>query len=130
MHNLSCNDLIGLRYRWGASPWGNAGFTDCFQLACEVHRRMGFNDYTSKFDWVYELYDETTFPKGLLVRWMLQNGKRLQAPRAGAVALLPASVGSALGTIVEDGALFLSPGGTVIRAPLPAEVGHFFWMHE
>ena len=130
MPNSSCNDLIGLRYRWGASPWANTGFTDCFQLACEVHRRLGFSDYTSKFDWVYELYDEATFPKGLLVRWLLQNGQRLKAPRPGAVALLPATVGSALGTIVEDGALFLSPGGTVIKAPLPAEVGHFFWMHE
>jgi hypothetical protein len=130
MPNLSCNDLIGLRYCWGASPCSNSGFTDCFQLACEVHRRMGFGDYTRKFDWVYELYDEATFPKGLLVRWLLQNGTRLTTPRPGAVALLPAAVGSALGTIVEDGALYLSPGGTVIKAPLPADVGHFFWMHE
>jgi hypothetical protein len=130
MPNLSCNDLIGLRYRWGASPCSNSGFTDCFQLASEVHRRLGFGDYTRKFDWVYELYDEATFPKGLLVRWLLQNGQRLNEPRPGAVALLPATVGSALGTIVEDGALFLSPGGTVIKAPLPADVGHFFWMHE
>ena len=130
MPNLSCNDLIGLRYCWGASPCSNSGFTDCFQLASEVHRRLGFGDYTRKFDWVYELYDEATFPKGLLVRWLLQNGHRLSDPRPGAVALLPATVGSALGTIVEDGALFLSPGGTVIKAPLPADVGHFFWMHE
>ena len=130
MPNLSCNDLIGLRYCWGASPCSNSGFTDCFQLASEVHRRLGFGDYTRKFDWVYELYDETTFPKGLLVRWLLQNGQRLKEPRPGAVALLPATVGSALGTIVEEGALFLSPGGTVIKAPLPADVGHFFWMHE
>ena len=130
MPNLSCNDLIGLRYCWGASPCSNSGFTDCFQLASEVHRRLGFGDYTRKFDWVYELYDEATFPKGLLVRWLLQNGQRLSDPRPGAVALLPATVGSALGTIVEDGALFLSPGGTVIKAPLPADVGHFFWMHE
>jgi hypothetical protein len=130
MPNLSCNDLIGLRYRWGGAPWDNSGTTDCFQLACEVHKRRGFADYTDKFDWVYELFDEATFPKGLLGRWLLQNGKRLQKPLPGAVALLPAAVGSALGTIVEDGALFLSPGGTVIKAPLPDGVGHFFWMHE
>jgi len=91
---------------------------------------LGYGDYTAKFDWVYELYDEETFPRGLLVRWLLQNGSRLQAPKHGAVTLLPAAIGSALGTIVEDGALFLSPGGTVIRAPLPAGVGHFFWMNE
>jgi hypothetical protein len=130
MQTLYCNDLIGLRYCWGASPCSNSGFTDCFQLASEVHRRMGFGDYTSKFDWVYELYDEATFPKGLLARVLLQNATRLDTPCPGAVALLPATIGSALGTIVEDGALFLSPGGTVIKAPLPADVGHFFWMHE
>jgi len=130
MLSLSCNDLIGLRYAWGAAPWDGSGKTDCFQLACEVHRRFGFSDYTAKFDWVYELFDESTFPKGQLVRWLLQNGTRLQSPTPGAVALLPAAIGSALGTIVEDGALFLSPGGTVIKAPLPDDVGHFFWMHE
>lgn len=130
MHNSSFNDLIGLRYAWGAAPWQNTGKTDCFQLACEVHKRLGFGDYTAKFDWVYELYDEATFPKSLLVRWLLQNGKRLKEPRPGAVALLPAAVGSALSTILEDGALFLAPNGTVTRAPLPAGVGHFFWMNE
>lgn len=130
MHKLSCNDLIGLRYAWGATPWDGGGKTDCFQLACEVHKRLGFGDYTSKFDWVYELYDEHTFPKALLVRWLLQNGKRLKEARPGAVALLPAAVGSALSTILEDGALFLAPDGTVIKAPLPAGVGHFFWMNE
>lgn len=128
MRNLSCNDLIGLPYQWGAAPW--SGKTDCFQLACEVHSRMGFGDYASRFDWVYELYDENTFPRGLLVRWLLQNGRRIKQAMPGAVALLPAAMGSALGTIMEDGALFLSPSGVVIKAPLPANVGHFFWMHE
>jgi hypothetical protein len=95
-----------------------------------VHKRLGFADYTNKFEWVYELYDESTFPKSLLVRWMIENGKRMRKPDIGAVALLPAAIGSALGTIVEDGALFLSPGGTVIKAPLPSGVGHYFWMHQ
>ena len=130
MRNLSFNDLIGLQYRWGAAPWEGNGHTDCFQLACEVHRRLGFSDYTAKFDWVYELFDETTFPKGQLARWLLQNGERLKEPKPGAVTLLPAHVGSALGTILHDGALFLSPAGTVIKAPLPSGTGHFFWMEE
>ena len=128
MHNSSFNDLIGLSYQWGAAPW--SGKTDCFQLACEVHKRLGFADYTDQFEWVYELFDESTFSKSLLVRWMIENGVRLQQPTLGAVALLPAAIGSALGTIVEDGALFLSPSGTVIRAPLPSGVGHYFWMNQ
>jgi len=117
-----------MSYQWGAAPW--TGKTDCFQLACEVHSRMGRCDYAARFDWVYELYDEFSFPKGLLVRWMLQNGRRLKEAKPGAVALLPSSIGSALGTILEDGALFLSPAGMVIKAPLPAGIGHFFWMNE
>lgn len=128
MQNSSYNDLIGLPYQWGAAPW--SGKTDCFQLACEVHKRLGFADYADRFEWVYELYSEEAFPKPLLVRWMIENGTRLAEPVAGAVVLLPAAIGSALGTIVEEGALFLSPSGTVIKAPLPKNVGHCFWMNQ
>lgn len=130
MTRPSFNDLIGASYEWGASPCGNSGKTDCFQLACEAHRRLGFGDYSEKFDWVYEIYDEQTFPKGLLVRWMLQNGKRLKEPMVGSVALLPANVGSALGTLVEDGLLFISPRQKVILAPAMNCTGHYFWMHQ
>jgi hypothetical protein len=128
MQILSCNDLIGIPYQWGAAP--STGKTDCFQLVCEIRRRLGLKDYAPDFAWVYAQYNEQTFRRGLLPRWLLQNGKRITEPVHGAVALLPAAIGSALGTIVEDGALFLSPGGTVIKAPLPAGVGHFFWMNE
>lgn len=130
MMRPSFNDLIGISYEWGASPCSNTGKTDCFQLACEAHRRMGFGDYSTKFDWVYEAYDEQNFPKGLLVRWMLQNGKRLTEPVIGAVTLLPANVGSALGTVVDDGLLFLSPRGKVILAPSINGAGHYFWMNK
>jgi hypothetical protein len=44
--------------------------------------------------------------------------------------LLPTAVGSALGTILEDGAMFLAPNNTVVKAPLPSGVGHYFWMHQ
>lgn len=128
MHPSSFNDLIGLPYQWGAAPW--TGKTDCFQLACEVRSRLGLKDYSAQFDWVYELYDDHTFPKGLLGRWVLQHGTRTMTPSTGALALLPASAGSALSTVVEDGAVFLSPAGMVVKAPLPAGVGHFFWMNE
>ena len=128
MQNSSFNDLIGLPYQWGAAPW--SGKTDCFQLACEAHKRLGFADYTDQFEWVYELFDESTFAKPLLTRWMIENGTRLQRPVLGAVAMLPAAIGSALGTIVEGGGLFLSPSGAVIRAPLPSGIGHYFWMNQ
>lgn len=128
MHSSSFNDLIGLRYEWGCGPW--TGKTDCFQLACEVHKRLGFIDYSEKFDWVYNLYDEKTFPRGQLVRWLLENGTRLQSAKLGAVVLLPATAGSALGTVLDDGAIFLSPNQTVVKAPLPNGVGHYFWMHQ
>jgi hypothetical protein len=130
MQNLSFNDLIGLSYRWAASPLDGSGFTDCFQLTCEARRRLKLADYGPRFAWVYEKYDENTFNRKLLLRWLLQNGRRLREPCAGAVALLPATTGFALGTILEDGALFLSPGGAVIRAPLPKNVGHYFWMNQ
>jgi hypothetical protein len=83
MQNLSFNDLIGLPYQWGAAPW--SGKTDCFQLACEVHKRLGFADYSNQFEWVYELFDESTFAKPLLARWMIENGTRLKQPTPGAV---------------------------------------------
>lgn len=130
MISPSFNDLIGAAYEWGASPCSNSGKTDCFQLACEAHRRMGFDDYSTMFDWVYAAYDEHNFPKGLLVRWMLQNGKRLAEPVVGAVALLPANVGSALGTVVDNGLLFISPRGRVILAPTSNDAGHYFWMNK
>jgi hypothetical protein len=130
MHSSSFNDLIGLKRAWAARPGDGSGTVDCCLLAAEVHKRLGYADYTERFEWVYELYDEQTFPRGLLVRWMLQNGTRLQAATPGAVALLPTAVGSALGTILEDGAMFLAPNNTVVKAPLPSGVGHYFWMHQ
>ncbi len=128
MQSLSFNDLIGLPHQWGFAPW--SGKTDCFQLACEVRRRLGLSDYADRFEWVYELFGEDTFPASLLARWMVENGTRLQQSRLGAAVLLPASSGLALGTVLEDGAIFLSPGGTVIRAPLPSSIGHYFWMNQ
>jgi hypothetical protein len=101
-----------------------------FSLHVKCISGLGFADYSDQFEWVYELFDESTFSKPLLARWMIENGTRLKRPVIGAVAMLPAAIGSALGTIVEDGALFLSPSGAVIRAPLPGGIGHYFWMNQ
>lgn len=124
------NDLIGLRYGWGHRPGDGSGMTDCFQLACEVHRRMGFADYSPKFSWVYDQYTDETFDRRLLVRWVRENSSSLNAPCPGAVALLPTAQSFALGSVTDHGAIYLSPGQNVVHAPLRPGVGHFFWMHS
>jgi hypothetical protein len=130
MSKLSCNDLIGLQYGWGASPADGSGKTDCFQLVCELQRRLQLRDYSDWFSWVYTQYTEATFPRSSIARWLLEHGTRLTQPEFGAVALLPSTAGSALGTILDEGALFLSPRGMVILAPIPSGVGHFFRMNQ
>ena len=124
------NDLIGLQYGWGHSPRDGSGKTDCFQLACEVHERLGFGDYRSQFEWVYQNYTETTFRYRLIIRWLNENGKRLTEPTPGAVALLPANVGLAQATVLDDGLLFIAPSKNVVRSPIPKGMGHYFWMER
>ncbi len=122
------NDLIGLQYGWGHRPSDGSGRTDCFQLVCEVRDRLGLSDYRERFAWVYDRSTEQDVPRGLLVRWLLKHGSRLQGPWHGAVVLLPASAGGALGICVQDRALFIGAGQNVVQAPLPRGIGHFFWM--
>jgi hypothetical protein len=122
------NDLIGLRYRWGHAPSDGSGFTDCFQLTCEVRDRLALTSYRDRFAWVYETWTEDTFRNGLLARWLLTHGERISQPRIGAVALLPSAAGRALGTCTEAGVVFISPGQTVVQAPLPSGLTTYFWM--
>lgn len=124
------NDLVGLRYGWGHRPGDGSGQTDCFQLVCEVRNRLGLSDYRERFAWVYDRYSEQDFPRGLLARWLLRHGTRLHRPWHGAVALLPTAAGGALGACVQDRAIFIGAGQNVVQAPLPAGVGHFFWMER
>jgi len=128
---MNTNDLIGLTYGWGHAPLDGSGKTDCFQLVCEVRSRLGLTDYTDRFDWVYSAYTERTFPRGKIARWLLQHGRRLNAPMPGAVALLQGSAGAALGSALGDGStLFISPNQNVVRAHLPAGTGYHFWMNK
>ncbi len=122
------NDLIGLQYGWGHSPGDGSGKTDCFQLACEIHYRLGFADYAPAFDWVYQQYTEETFSRRLIARWLFDNGKRIYEPRAGAVMLLPGHAGAALATCLGDDVIFISPSKNVVRSQLPFGVGNYFWM--
>jgi hypothetical protein len=124
------NDLIGLGYRWGAAPSHGTGQTDCFQLVCEVRRRMGLSDYGARFAWVYDTYTEATFPRLKILRWLLQYGTKLKAAKPGAVALLPGAAGAALGAVTEDGTVFIGPGARVVHVALPAGAARYFWMDQ
>ncbi len=103
--------------------------TDCFQLVCEVRRRLGLTDYADRFAWVYDSYSEAAFRRGLITRWVLKNGHRLESPKLGAVALLPTGAGSALGTWLDGFLIFIGPGQNVVQAPVPAGVARYFWMN-
>jgi len=122
------NDLVGLTYGWGHRPGDGSGRTDCFQLVCEVRDRLGLPSYREQFAWVYADWTEEAFPRSMIARWLCEHGTRLKAPRRGAVALLPAGAGAALGTHLGGLVLFIGPGQNVIQAPLPDGVGHYFWM--
>ena len=124
------NDLIGLRRAWAAKPGDGSGTVDCCLLAAEVHKRLGYHDYTPDFAWVFEKYTDDTFPRRYMAKWLLQNGTRLTTPEPHAVVLLPGSHGGALGTVMEDGnVLFISESG-VVRAPLPPDLGHYFRLNK
>jgi len=128
---MNTNDLIGLTYGWGHAPWDGSGKTDCFQLVCEIRLRFGLPDYTHRFNWVYAEYTEHTFPRGKIARWLLQHGRRLNAPMPGAVALLPGRTGAGLGSIMGDGStVFIGPSQNVVRAHVPATIGYYFWMDK
>jgi hypothetical protein len=88
-------------------------------------------DYAPAFDWVYSEFDDDTFPRVRMARWLLHNGSRLTTPQPAAVVLLPSNVGAALGTVMEDGStIFIGPSHNVVRAKLPEGTGQLFWMER
>jgi len=122
------NDLIGLEYRWGAKPGDGSRQTDCFQLACEIRRRMGLSDLSEEFAWTYEQYSAETLKRSRLARWLLQRGERIKMARHGAMALIAKSNNAALGTVVGQRLVFIAPGGRVISAPTSRVLTHCFWV--
>jgi hypothetical protein len=126
---MNLNDLIGLKYGWNHAPGDGSGMTDCFQLACEVRRRLGMSDYSERFAWVYEEFLDEQFNRAKIARWLLERGERLKNPIPGAVRLLPAEQGSALATYLDDATtIFLGPGSNVIRISVADTIGYTFWM--
>ena len=122
------NDLIGLQYQWGARFDEGKGSTDCFQLVCEVRKRLGLSDYSSKFEWAYDSYTQETFKPIRLAKWLLQTGRRLTLPRHGAVALLADPTSPALGSVVDGSIVFISAGKRVVRIPAPRVSAYYFWI--
>jgi hypothetical protein len=127
---MNLNDLIGLTYGWNNAPGDGSGKTDCFQLACEVRRRLGMSDYSERFAWVYTEFLDEQFNRAKIARWLLQCGKRLELPIPGVVRLLPVAEGAALATYLDDGTtIFLGPSGSVIRTQILDSLGYCFWMN-
>jgi hypothetical protein len=126
---INTNDLIGLQYGWGHAPDDGSGKTDCFQLVCEIRHRIGLGDYRKQFDWVYDVFDETTLHSSRIARWLLQNGKRSTDKNLGRVGLLPGNAGAALCTIMGDGTvMYIAPSKAVVRTPIA--VKHTFKMNK
>ena len=123
------NDLIALQYRWGHSPRDGTGYTDCFQLMCEVQTRLGLADYSDRFAWVYQEYTQTTLPQTKVARWLLECGTPIRVPRAGASVLLTGRTTAALGTATDQGVIFISPGGSVIHAPAQPNL-RYIWLDQ
>lgn len=125
------NDLIGLKRAWGAYPGDGSGTVDCCLLAAEVHKRLGYFDYTGQLREYFDFYTDETFPRVLIAKWLLRNADRLRSPEPHAVVLLPGNQGGAMGTVMDDGrVLFISPDAGVVLAPLPHDLGHYFRLRK
>lgn len=111
------NDLVELRYGWGHRPGDGSGLTDCFQLMCDVHRRLGLCDYAETFEWVYRSFEAETVPRIRLVRWLLQNARAVTDQQPGDVALLAGTLVGAFATVSDvGGLLYISSARRVVHA--------------
>lgn len=125
------NDLIGLKRAWGAHPGDGSGTVDCCLLLAEVRRRLGYYDYTAEFEEYFKHYTDETFPRRLMLKWLLKNATRLEDPEPHAAVLLPGSRGGAMGTVLDErNVLFITEKSGVVIAPIPAGTGYYFRLHK
>ena len=122
------NHLIGLEYKWGSKPGDGEGFTDCFQLSCEVRKLLGMFSFANAYQWVYDQYTEHSLPNRRLVRFLFESGRRIPDPTVGAMALFPGER-AALGTVTDYGIMFIAPGGRVVHAPV-FNTAYYFEMNK
>jgi hypothetical protein len=125
------NDLIGLHRAWGAKPGDGSGTVDCCLLAAEVHKRLGYYDFTPDLAWIFEQYTDETFSSRYIVKWLVQHGAKLKEPEPHAVVLMPGLNHGAVGTVLDSGnVLYISKRNGVIIAPLPPGHGRYFRLNK
>jgi hypothetical protein len=128
---INTNDLIGLKRAWGAFPGDGSGTVDCCLLAADIHRQLGYYDYTPDIMQYFEKYTDDTFPPSIIPRWLLKNAKKLSEPEDHAIVLMRGLGMGALGTIMGDGRmLYISAHSGVVLAPVPLEATHFFRLNK
>jgi hypothetical protein len=128
---INTNEFIGLRRAWGAFPGDGSGTVDCCLLAAEIHKRLGYYDYTPDILKYFQAFTDSTFPPSLIPRWLLQNADRIKSPRLHAIVLMRGKGMGALGTVLEGGQmLYISAGAGVVLAPAVDQAQHFFWLRK
>lgn len=128
---IDTNDLIGLTRAWGAAPGDGSGTVDCCLLAAEIHKRLGYHDYTADIQHFFDSYNDDTLPATAIARWLLQNGRRIREPQPHAIVMLPNTGVGALGTVLDDGrVLYISEYQGVVVASLPPTIGHYFLLNK
>ena len=128
---INTNDLIGLKRAWGAYPNDGSGTVDCCLLAAEVHKRLGYWDYTDELRTYFRTFTDDTLPKSFIARWLVQHAERLTAPEPHAVVLLPSDETGAVGTVLDDGRILcITKGSGVALTQLAPNVGWYFRLHR
>lgn len=127
---ININDLIGLRREWAALPGNPNGTVDCCLLAAEVHKRLGYYDYTADLLTIFSGYTDKTWPKSIIPRWLLKNSMPIKDERSDAVVLLQGHNGGAMGTVLAPGDILYIGLHGVIRGPIPPSGGRYFWLHK
>jgi hypothetical protein len=105
MHSSSFNDLIGLKRAWAARPGDGSGTVDCCLLAAEVHKRLGYYDYTDDLLAMGEEnnYTDETFPRRSHGSGYWKTAPRSKPRTTGSSIDAWNSIGSAMGTVLDDG---------------------------
>jgi hypothetical protein len=97
--NNQTNSLPTSEYCW--QTW------DCFTLAYWVRNQYSFS-VLPNLDWLYQKYDETTLPDDFVVQMLGFYGAKVNTTKDGDLAALKFGKAIALGTILNNGIVFMS----------------------
>jgi hypothetical protein len=128
--------MLGLLANWFNINYTSFDITNAFAIqVCTLYKFLFDKDfldlssisYSSNFDGE----KKTAKASDDNVKWLNENGKRLDHPKPHAVSLFDSKLGSALGTVMDNGeVLYIAPSRLVVRATIPPSVGHYFWMNK